>query len=150
MDKKKQIEEMAIIVEHACDDCNGNIDDCLKCPHKRHHEYYGCGEEKTATELYEAGCRIIPEGAVVLTREEYKELYDSERASYYRAELLVVDNDLLARKLTDVRKETAREIIEMLIPPCDKCDEDWHKGCLCLRATIAELIAQRYGVEVGK
>jgi hypothetical protein len=46
------------------------------------------------------------------------------------------------------RKETAREIISLLIPPCEACDENWHKGCLCLRATIAEKIAKQYGVEI--
>ena len=55
----------------------------------------------------------------------------------------------VARKFIDkVCKETTKEIIDMLIPNCEVCDENWHKGCLCLRATIAEKIAKRYGVEV--
>lgn len=55
----------------------------------------------------------------------------------------------VARKyICEVRKETAEEIIDMLIPNCEVCDENWHKGCLCLRATIAEKIAKQFGVEV--
>lgn len=49
----------------------------------------------------------------------------------------------------DAQKETAREIIEMLVPPCEVCDENWHKGCLCLRAKIAKKITEKYGINNG-
>lgn len=69
---------------------------------------------------------------------------------------ILINKELLKRELQfleeqtqkHTRKETAKEIIDMLIPNCEVCDENWHKGCLCLRATIAEKIAKQYGVEV--
>jgi hypothetical protein len=54
----------------------------------------------------------------------------------------------LEEKLQTVRVDMAMEIIEMLIPDCEVCEENWHEGCLCLRATIAEKIAKQYGVEI--
>lgn len=67
MDKEKQIEEMAIIIEHACDDCNGTVDHCIKCPYKCTKQY-GCGELKTATDLYNTGYRKIPENSIIISK----------------------------------------------------------------------------------
>lgn len=67
--------------------------------------------EKVAEKLYKI---VVPEGSVVLSKEEYKQLYNDERASYYRAETLAIENDLLNRKLIDVRKETAEKIFNSL------------------------------------
>lgn len=50
----------------------------------------------------------------------------------------------------DTTKKTAREILELLVPDCKSCDENWHNGCLCLRATLAEKIAKQYGVDLGE
>lgn len=47
------------------------------------------------------------------------------------------------------KKNTAKEIIQLLSPDCEQCDENWHEGCLCLRATLAEKIAKHYGLEDG-
>lgn len=52
------------------------------------------------------------------------------------------------RELKQARKETAEKILDLLVPDCKACDENWHSGCLCLRATLAEKIAKQYGVEV--
>ena len=71
---------------------------------------------------------------------ELKELLDMVMDGMLVKELL----DVVSEK---VRKETAKEIIDMLVPPCERCDENWHKGCLCLRATIAEKIAKQYDLE---
>ena len=60
MDKQKQIEEMA---KTYCQ--NG-----FKC--EESCQTNGCRVYEVCVELYNAGYRKIPEGAVVLTREEYK------------------------------------------------------------------------------
>lgn len=47
-----------------------------------------------------------------------------------------------------IEKETAEKILDLLVPDCKACDENWHSGCLCLRATLAEKIAKQFGLEV--
>lgn len=47
-----------------------------------------------------------------------------------------------------IEKETAEKILYLLVPDCKACDENWHSGCLCLRATLAEKIAKQFGLEV--
>lgn len=76
--------------------------------------------------------RSYLQDSVVLSREEY-------------------ESDLTAQY--DVgyefgRKETAEKILDLLVPDCKACDENWHSGCLCLRATLAEKIAKQFGVEI--
>ena len=70
MDKQKQVEEMAKVVQR---DMCGDIP-CEEC------NYHGkmkilpryCGTYLIAEMIYNAGYRKIPENAVVLTREEYE------------------------------------------------------------------------------
>ena len=134
MDKQKQIEEMATIIEHACDDCD-DLNDCLNCPHKS-HEYYGCGKEKTATKLYKAGYRKIPEGSVVLTKFEYDEMLADVTASKKK----------LARIIDSAKskgqKEMAKEILKNLLK-----EFSVRKSCGNADVVVLEL-AKRYGVEV--
>ena len=86
--KKDMIEEMAEILGYSCgsksmDDCN-EFDDCDEC---------------RATDFYNAGYRKIPEGAVVLTRDEWEKYQITQRdwnAIYYDG-------------IDKARKETARE-----------------------------------------
>ena len=73
---------------------------------------------------------------------------------------LDLENQLIQSGLTEyigadeiekqARKETAREILELLVPDCNSCDENWHNGCLCLRATLAEKIAKQFGIDLGE
>ena len=84
------------------------------------------------------GYRKIPEGYVVLTREEFE-----RHKGFSREEV----DEISKTAIKNSRKETAKAIIDMLIPSCEVCDENWHKGCLCLRTTTAEKIAKQYGVE---
>ena len=49
-----------------------------------------------------------------------------------------------------IEKETAEKILDLLVPDCKACDENWHSGCLCLRATLAEKIAKQFGLDVEK
>lgn len=52
--------------------------------------------------------------------------------------------------LKQIRKETAREILKLLVPDCKYCAEDWHKGCLCLQAVLKEKIAEQFGIDLGE
>ena len=99
---EKQIEEMAKFIPNDIVRYDGMP--------RGQHLYIEQKEEITKA-LYEQGYRKITEGSVVLTKEEYKILYNDERANYYRAENLAIENDLLNKKLMDARKEMAREII---------------------------------------
>lgn len=127
MDKEKQIEEIAI-----------NI--CKGCKPRTKCENTNCTMSNIVAEyLYNAGYRKINDNKIVISKEEYekitKELVTEQRAKEIAQEFFGV-----------VRKETAREILELLVPDCKSCDENWHNGCLCLRATLAEKIAKQYGV----
>lgn len=69
MNKKEQIEEMAVI------GCVRNpqahtAKECAKCDFKQGM----CNAYRHAEALYNAGYRKIPENAVVLTKEEYDKL----------------------------------------------------------------------------
>lgn len=90
-DKEKQIEEMAKII--------------LYCPYS--------DTDMQARRLYDNHCRIIDKDSVVILKSEYKKLYDEERASYYRAENLEIENRSLLLQLKDKGKETAEKIYKM-------------------------------------
>ena len=101
-----------------------------------------CTTIKNAVDkLYNLGYRKIPEGLVVLSKEEYKQLYNDERASYYRAENLTIENDLLNRKLINARKETARYILKALYEQIDEKTPKWVE-------TQIKMKAKQFGVEV--
>ena len=101
MEREKMIEEMREIAEVLSagwcrkGKCTGNkcvVDDCDIMAQAR--------------EIYEAGYRKIPDGAVVLTREEYNKLH-----SYISEERAREIFDEETKKLKDaIRKETAKEI----------------------------------------
>lgn len=114
MDKKqKQIEEMASII---CKETS-NKGLCKKCDFKKHRQFdfiYQCSKFDNAEALYNAGYRKIPEGAVVLTEEEYERLLKEETL----CERLGNDVDVklkyiyeLEDKVAQERKETAKKIM---------------------------------------
>ena len=70
--KQKQIEEMAR------DLCNRYSETTERCRIDHYGCNYTCGYYDNAKTLYDKGYRKIPENAVVLTREEYKEILDRE------------------------------------------------------------------------
>ena len=107
MDKQKQIEEMGGIIERSC--CNSRA---------LHRCNISC-EICVAQDLYALGYRKIPEGAVVLTREEYSDylvMKDAHQTAIERCEKLQADNERLYKnigKFKDaVRKETAKKFAE--------------------------------------
>ena len=125
---KEKDELRQALLHYATAEASGGIKSLIDCE--------GC-----AFYLYEnLGYRKIPEDSVVLSREEYDELTLTKQSIF----------DMLEERDDKARKETAKEIIDMLIPNCEVCDENWHKGCLCLRAMIAEKIVKQFGVEVEK
>lgn len=149
--REEQIEEMAIGLEEEFALC-GTLSSCGTKRCSRCFSKY----------LYEQGYRKLPEDSVVLSREEYKKLqevitdlkYDkfdlknkiSEKDN--KIALLEETIDCIKFNVDFARKETAEKILDLLVPNCKACDENWHSGCLCLRATLAEKIAKQFGVEV--
>lgn len=141
MTDEKIIKEIEKVLDECCHKYDkdgkymGNKCNPHDCEYWCDTNYICCSyNKKESIALYEAGYRKIPKDSVVLTREEYDDI-----AEFYNID---------GCKAYKIRKETAKEIINMLVPPCERCDENWHKGCLCLRATIAEKIAKKYGVEI--
>lgn len=138
MDDKKQIEEMAK------DLCSEYHEDCICC----------CGSSHTCTvcedceRLYNAGYRKIPEGAVVLTREEYEER-ENKINEQCQTRAVKVYTDFLKVERDKARKETAREILykvkETLIINNEENTEFFDYNYTL--ETIDE-IAKQYGVEV--
>ena len=101
MSDKQMIEEMAkVLRQHICED-----KPCDKC------NYHGktkilpryCEAYIHSKTLYNAGYRKIPEGVVVLTREEYDE--------FLRQGAIL---DFLKDCHKEIRKETAEEFAERL------------------------------------
>lgn len=110
-------------------------------------DYYGYSIDSevdckfVAEEMYNKGHRKLPEDSVVLSREEYDEIKTYQ--SYIPEMKKAFDK---IRNATI--KETAEKILDLLVPDCKACDENWHSGCLCLRATLAEKIAKQFGLEI--
>lgn len=78
---KQMIEEMAKIMDIDCGEC-------YTCDYYDKHDKglpANCTCFLQARELYNAGYRKIPEGAVVLTREEYEELKKGIKTYNYTA-----------------------------------------------------------------
>lgn len=119
--REEQIEEMAIGLEEEFVLC-GTLSSCGT---KRCSQCF-------SKYLYEQGYRKLSEDSVVLSREEYIDL----------------SRNYVGEQVAQARKETAEKILDLLVPDCKACDENWHSGCLCLRATLAEKIAKQFGVEV--
>ena len=99
MDKQKQIEEMAKDLKQI----KFNMQGCF-IP-----QYVGVHEDITARDLYELGYRKIPEGAVVLTREEYEilklNMVELERTSKSINDFdgnLIIENQVLKNKVSEL------------------------------------------------
>lgn len=93
MNKKKQIEEMAhnlCLKERDCEDCECNG---------------VCLAYSTATIIYNAGYRKIPEGAVVLTKEEQEKRL---KATEKNIKQLKEENDKLRLENNDIESENEK------------------------------------------
>lgn len=96
--------------------------------------------------------RSYLQDSVVLSREEYDTL-KAENDKYVKDCIdYIATINKLENKVWEVEqqasKETAEKILDLLVPDCKACDENWHSGCLCLRATLAEKIAKQFGLEI--
>ena len=120
MNEEQQIEEMAKIYCKTEFLCNKGC------------QTEGCRIYEICDTLYNAGYRKVPEDSVVLSREEYIDL----------------SRNYVGEQVAQAHKETAEKILDLLVPDCKACDENWHSGCLCLRATLVEKIAKQFGVEI--
>ena len=150
MDDKKQIEEMAeILCESKEHNCNGEDCKCLK----------------QATDLFNKGARILPEGAVVLSREEHqkylaykiiepqiKGCLDRERELEKKCFAMAKEQeescqngylDGYEKGKAQARKETAREFLYKLL---DKLNDN--AGYFASARFVANEIAKQFGVEV--
>ena len=97
--KQKQIEEMAkIVLEKAFEnyETSGSVEIDTEVRRNFYYAFLAYGEE-----LYDRGVRKIPEGAVVLTREEY------QTANYWRERA-----QMWKKSAHDIRKETAEKFAE--------------------------------------
>lgn len=132
-DKEKQIEEMGKIL---CNDMG-----CKYCER--------CYDLMKAESLYNAGCRKIPEGSVVLTKEEYEELKFAKNLLELREETIKSLEDANIRYAEALelkvnkkeRKETAREILQMFK---DYLKYSWTKSV----DFVYHEIEKQFGVEV--
>lgn len=118
MDKQKQIDDLYDIMAEKC--CDKSEDGCV--------EMMNC-DECRAIAVYSAGYRKIPEGAVVLTEDCHKALVQVYEDWSERCTGVVYE----------ARKETAREILQMLD---DRNIITWSE--------LKKAIAKRYGVEVDE
>lgn len=69
MDKQKQIEEIYRLIDNSC----ALVNNCIECQFGK-QDKFDCDKLCAATAIINAGYRKIPEGAVVLTMEEYEKL----------------------------------------------------------------------------
>lgn len=103
MDKQKQIEEME---QTLCANCRK---DGYSCSLYSSDDDWVCVQERERAEaLYNAGCRKIPEGAVVLTKEEYEKL-QALKDDYVKGYEAGVDEGW-----DNARKETVEKFAERL------------------------------------
>lgn len=104
-DKQKQIEEMAkVMFNSKCP--------TVKCCECRFNEFdVACQDNVRAEHLYNANCRIIPEGSVVLTEEQFSEFRQTIiTQSQEYTKLCNEMND----KIIKARKQAVKEFAERL------------------------------------
>lgn len=160
MNEDEMIEEMTKEVGHA-------IASAIKDASPRFG--WTISYQDVATELYNAGCRIIADDEIVIKKSEYKELkkyrtdwLNSEKM-HLQAELEDTEFELgcsnrlfqkvceekkeLEKQLEQVKQETAREILALIGKPNYKGD-DWYEGAFFKQEQIREQIADIYGIEL--
>ena len=145
----EMIEEMAKDIEHCCNryDEEGRFvgNKCRGCEYWCDTNNLCCSfGNKEAIYLYNLGYRKIPEGSVVLSKEEYegKEIA-VEMSGGHKLRLTVGKFGEMSRVLEEsTRKETAIEILSMIDKiPTNEVNELNHLRLLKIN------IAKQYGVE---
>ena len=138
MNKKTQIEEMAIIMADCrttCDECFKQLEAVITLPITNRADH--CQAYMFAKRAFEAGYRKIPKDAVVLTKEEFENFgKDCKNCPY-----------ALDWYKETLHKETAREILSAMLR--------WKNNLITALGytdavsfdCLVEETAQRYGVE---
>ena len=131
--KEKAINEMVFLLRNDCHkataaNChNHDVMGCDRC---------GCGL------LYDRGYRKIPDGAVVLLVGKDNQALDEKTIAYF-----VKHNE-------EVRKQTAKEILQSLYDHCfelvDPYDNDCEESFGAVDPCYILNFAENYGVEVEK
>ena len=132
MDKQKQIEEMAKVL----DEYWGKHNTCpfdKNCPYLGGSVRFTCSDCMRANDIYNAGYRKIPEGAVVLTRERYEALLQEQKRLKEIVDRIPCGYELKEK----TRKETAEKLL-------DKVDNESNGQT----KAITDLLRKEYGVKV--
>ena len=131
--KQKQIEEMAKDLVTAftkpLEKClYPKSVDCVKEECERFNPQVPCRFIGIAENIYDAGCRKIPENAVMLTREDFET--EKQMANYWKERA-----KMWKQAAHDIRKETAEKLL-------DKIDYESNGQT----KSITELLRKEYGV----
>ena len=148
-DKQKQIEEMAKVIFEYVDSKDRKNVYIVHSGVAEDMKTY-CHNYGVAKDLYNANCRILDEGSVILSKEENEareNAIDSLQvaiSSFTRLETLYKikckELEIAEEQRNQARKETASEIFETLIEVCKR------GYVLHLDTLIAN--AKRFGVEI--
>ena len=128
MDENKQIEGMA----KDSGGCDYPHRPCEKCWCREEKE---CSAYAYAESFYNRGYRKIPEGAVVLTREEKQEYENLIKLLIYDKPIKSRVYEVIKGLKDQARKETAREIIEYVYRTT-------------ANIVLRDKLAKQFGVEV--
>lgn len=152
MTDEKMIEEMASVIKDTYDIATKYY------PDEYEPVAFRVYPDDIARELFYAKCRILPENAVVLTREEFDDLTNQNKGLKEENGQLRLENNDLEAQLAQTRKETVEEILQ-IIDLIDKkyqniAKEELHSGMIAqafavIATKIKKGIAEKYGtVEV--
>ena len=123
MNKQEQIEEMANI-PHKC--IKSSCEDCIKNDRK-------CTDYKQAEALYNAGYRVVHDGAVVLTPEERVE------------EMKEINKTLAERDELKAENERLKEVIADQNELCWNCKKSVKEFAEKLRKKVISLNVWEFG-----
>ena len=120
---KKEIEEMANI-PHKC--IKSSCEDCIKNDRK-------CTDYKQAEAIYNAGYRVVPDGAVILTPEERDE------------EMKEINKTLAERDELKAEIERLKEVIADQNELCWNCKKSVKEFAEKLRKKVISLNVWEFG-----
>lgn len=132
MTEQEQIEEMA--------NCNPCYERYGKCPMK---DKTTCTDWTRAVNRYEQNYRKIPEGSVVLTKDEYKKLKALPEKVHDEMEERMKEEVSIEKRMgykiaEKVRKETAREILQKMKEKCKELEDKFSHICKSKKECLME------------
>ena len=134
MDKDKEQIEIEEMARTNCGRTYKNCYDCVEYSKKILScvKLKDCEAYSFAKALYNAGYRKLPDGATVLLVGKYNQALDEKTIEYF------------VKHNKQIRKETAREILQ---PLYDACKDDSY-GQVVVDFAILERLAKQFGVEI--